>query len=331
MRHPRTLLSILLSLALLATVGCAGGLGRSTLQGPTRPAPVRVEQWYFRTKPARTLVTPHYRIHTTITDNELALGLAQLMEGAYAQYRTLAPDVPESREPMDCYLFASRDEWAAFTRVSTGADSAIYLQINRGGYTVKDWYVAYFIGDVGTYSVAAHEGWHQYVARHFKTRVPPFLEEGLACLFEEVRWQRGLPRWDLAGNGSRKTQLRNVLGGDALLPLDDLIVMHAGKVVNRSLAEVEAFYAQSWAFGRFLWEADGGRHRPALRRMLADAAAGNLHSDGGLTTDHPATWNPGAVRPMLEHYLGMPLPEIDESYQRYMRELASRGAQWAAG
>ena len=74
---------------------------------------------------------------------------------------------------MACYLFQTRDEWAAFTRTRTGADAAIYLQINRGGYTVRDWYVAYFIGDLGTYSVAAHEGFHQYVARHFRSRLPP--------------------------------------------------------------------------------------------------------------------------------------------------------------
>jgi len=33
-------------------------------------------------------------------------------------------------------------------------------------------------------------------------------------------------------------------------------------------------------------------------------------------------WNPGAVKPMLEHYLGMSLPEIDKAYQTYMNKVA---------
>ena len=57
--------------------------------------------------------------------------------------------------------------------------------------------MAYFIGDLGTYSVAAHEGLHQFLARHFKSRPPPFLEEGMACMFEDVKWDGDLPRWDL--------------------------------------------------------------------------------------------------------------------------------------
>ena len=147
--------------------------------------------------------------------------LATVMEGALAQYQRFTPGVRLSTRPMECYVFAQRGEWAKFTKDRTGADAAVYLQINRGGYTVRDWYVAYFIGDMGTYSVAAHEGWHQFIARHFKSRPPPFLEEGLACMFEEVRWdhQQGvgrLPRWDLVNNASRRVALKVPL---ATLPL----------------------------------------------------------------------------------------------------------------
>ena len=50
--------------------------------------------------------------------------------------------------------------------------------------------------------------------------------------------------------------------------------MHAGHVVQAPRERINAFYAQSWAFARFLNEAEGGRYRPMFRKLLADAAAG---------------------------------------------------------
>jgi hypothetical protein len=266
-------------------------------------------------------------IHTTIDDPEVVDALGQVMEGAFAQYRRLAPDAPATDRPMDCYVFQYRNEWAAYTERHTGADAPIYLQINRGGYTLDDRYVAFFIGDIQTYSVAAHEGWHQYVARHFRHRPPPFLEEGLACLFEQVKWERNLPRWDLTSNANRLRGLRNAVESKTLVPLRQLVSMHAGQVVNQTSFQVEAFYAQNWAFARFLWDAEDGRYRPALRRMLADAAAGMLYRDGITRLPGSTEWDPTSAAPLLERYLEMPLPDIDRAYRTYIRRIVAGGHQ----
>ena len=313
---------------LFAATGCS--TSRPHLGGLPAPAATRIESWSYEGNPGRKLITPHYVIYTTLRDDDVAAGVAQVMEGALSQYRRLAPDVPPSGQPMACYLFQTRDEWAAFTRTRTGADAAVYLQINRGGYTVRDWYVAYFIGDLGTYSVAAHEGFHQYVARHFRSRLPPFLEEGLACMFEEVHWASAgggpwLPRWSLATNRSRLVGLRHAYEGGYLLPLAQLASMHAGQVVDRPPEQIEAFYAQSWAFARFLWEAEAGRYRPALRRILTEAADGTLYpGDRTLRTDD-GLWDPDSARPLLEHYLGADLETLDEAFRRYVGRVAYQG------
>jgi hypothetical protein len=230
---------------------------------------------------------------------------------------------------MACYLFQTREQWAAFTRTRTGADAAIYLQINRGGYTVRDWYVAYFIGDLGTYSVAAHEGFHQYVARHFRSRLPPFLEEGLACMFEEVHWEsagRGnwLPRWNFAANRSRLVGLRHAYEGGYLLPLTKLASMHAGQVVDQSPEQIEAFYAQSWAFARFLWEGEGGKHRPTLRRILTDGADGTLFPGQAALRSDDGLWDPDSARPLLEHYTRTDIEQLDKAFRQYIYKVAYR-------
>ena len=325
--------AFILALLFVAT-GCASSSRRGTSDGLPAPVRTQLEPWTFEGKPGKKISTPHYVIYTTMSDEDVVAGIGQLMEGALSQYRRLAPDVPPSGQPMACYLFQTRAEWAAFTRSRTGADAAIYLQINRGGYTVHDWYVAYFIGDVGTYSVAAHEGFHQYVARHFRSRLPPFLEEGLACMFEEVRWEsagRGgwLPRWQFAANRSRVVGLRNALEGGYLIPLAQLASMHAGQVVDQPPQKIEAFYAQSWAFARFLWEADGGRHRGTLRRILNDAAAGALFPGRSTRRTEDGLWDPESARPMLEHYLGADVEKIDVAFRRFVHKLAAENYQFA--
>ena len=309
-------------MALLA--GCAtAGRGPGALVGPDGAARLRSEPWAYGQRPGQRVRSPHYLIHTTIDDPEVVNALGQVMEGAFAQYRRIAPDAPVTNRPMECYLFQYRNEWAAFTERNTGDDAPIYLQINRGGYTFGDRYVAFFIGDIQTYSVAAHEGWHQYVARHFRHRPPPFLEEGLACLFEQVYWERDLPRWDLTANANRIRGLRNAVKSKSIIDLRRLIAMHAGQVVNGSSFQVEAFYAQNWAFARFLWDAEDGRYRPALQRLLADAAAGRLYRDGINRQPGSTEWDPASAAPLLERYLEMPLPEIEQAYSAYIRKIVA--------
>jgi hypothetical protein len=283
---------------------------------------VTLEPWTFDGSEGYVVKSPHYHIHSTIQSREVLAMLSQVMEGALVQYQQFVPGVRLSARPMQCYVFAQRAQWARFTSEHTGQDATIYLKINRGGYTVRDWYVAYLIGDVGTYAVAAHEGWHQFVARHFKTRLPPFLEEGIATMFETISWSNGQPRWSLAVNRQRAERLRRALDDQSLWPLEQLIMMHAGDVVGLSGDRIETFYAQNWAFAQFLWEAESLRYRPALQRMLADLASGSPPAALGSRRLSPGLWDPESARPLLEHYLGIELYEIEQAYLSYVRRVA---------
>ncbi len=313
----------------MCLAGCGGGARQ--WDGPANPARVRSESWAYGERAGQKLRTNHYVLLTTIDDEEVTNALGQVMEGAFAQYRRVAPTAVSGSAPMECYLFQYRKEWARFTEKHTGSDAPIYLQIKQGGYTVGDRYVAFYIGDIQTYSVAAHEGWHQYVARHFKHRPPPFLEEGLACLFEQVLWEGKLPRWDLASNAKRIVGLRNAAESKTLLPLRQLISMHAGQVVEKTTFQVETFYAQSWAFARFLWDAEDGRYRPALQQLLADAVTGTLYADGIARIAGSTEWDPTSAGPILERYLEMSLPEIDRAYRAYIRKITAGAGERGMG
>jgi len=292
-------------------------------EGPQLLSTSSVEAWSFRGEPAHRIKSPNYVIYTTINDPEVTALLPQVMEGALAQYRKVAPGTSRSTDPMECFIFERRVEWEAFTRANTGNDASIYLQIRRGGYAIRDRYVAYYIGRIQTYSVAAHEGWHQYVARHFKHRPPPFLEEGLACLFEQVKWEGNLPRWDLSANSNRIRGLYNAEQSHTLIPLKKLISMHAGQIVDQSSFTVETFYAQNWAFARFMWDAEDGKYRPALQKLLADAAAGKLYRDGIARDPASTDWDPSSAGPILERYLALPLPAIERAYRNYISKITA--------
>jgi hypothetical protein len=320
-------------LAFLA--GCAPAPSQPKLgqwDGPQLLSTSSVEGWSFRGEPARRIKSPHYLIYTTIDDAEITALLPQVMEGALAQYRKVAPGTSHSNEPMECYIFERRVEWEAFTRANTGNDASIYLQIRQGGYTIRDRYVSYYIGRYPTASVAAHEGWHQYVSRHFIGRLPPFLEEGLACMFEGVAWRKNdtLPQWNLSINQVRVQALRRAVETNQLWPLEKVLAMHAGEVVEERGEKVDAFYAQAWCFARFLYESDNGRLRPSLQKWLAETANGTVYDPTRTHVRSGGPWNRAGVKPMLVHYLNMDFATIDRLYQAYVRKVAFEeyAAQW---
>ncbi|HEX2970855.1 MAG TPA: hypothetical protein VHP11_00890 [Tepidisphaeraceae bacterium] len=321
MRIGRLLMRLGLCVGLLMA-GCSSEPPLGRWEGPTALAGATAQSWNFSDEKGTVLESKNYRIYTTIQDEEVRDLLPQVMEGAMAMYRQVATEAPQSERPLECYMFRWRSEWDAYTQRYGGNDAKVYLQIRSGGYTVQDRYVAYYIGRQGTFSVAAHEGWHQFAGRYFKGRLPPFLEEGLACMFETISWRDQLPRWNLSVNAPRAQTLRKAIESKQLWPLEQLCSMHAGDIVGDTGDRIDAFYAQAWAFARFLWEAENGKYRPAMQKWLAETSAGTVYDPTHSHNRASAPWNRRAVRPMMEHYLSMDLKGIDQAYQAFMRKIA---------
>lgn len=283
--------------------------------------PTSASYWRFENHVGQVLRTPHYAIYTTIGDRQTTQELSTLMEAALRQYQQLAPAAKLTGGPLPCYIFAQRSEWADYTRAHTGAMATLYLKINRGGYTIDDTFVAYLIGQSGTDAVAAHEGFHQFVARNFKTRLPPFLEEGIASLFENIRWTGEQPHWDLSINASRTSKLRRAIENGELWPLEQLSQMHAGDVVNLPSRRIETFYAQDWAFAQFL--ARDPRYVTKFKTMMNELADGSAARFSTLPADAPSgAWDPKAVQPLLEHYMGVPLERLSRDYAGFVKQIA---------
>jgi hypothetical protein len=135
-------------LALLVLGGCASssGVPKSDWTGPKTAAPIAREPWQYDNKPAQIIRTPHYLLHTTITDEDVLTRLAQVMEGAYAQYQSFALHSRRRFQAHEMLRPSPSVPSGRTSRESTrGADSAVYLQITRGGYTIGDWFVSYHV------------------------------------------------------------------------------------------------------------------------------------------------------------------------------------------
>jgi hypothetical protein len=313
---------LLVTAAILVSCGSANH-DSNAWQGPVSLSGISVEPWsYPRIGVGHLIRTSHYQIYTTVDDADFYSGAAQIMEGALTQYQALAPTVHLSPTPMDCYIFANRSQWSHWTEHLAGINAHVYLLINRGGYTIGDTYVAYLVGESATWSVASHEGWHQFLAHNMVGRLPPFLEEGLATMFETIQWEGSLPRWNLLFNTRRASALHNAIENQQLWPLEGLVTMHAGNIVGQRGGRIEAFYAQDWAFARYLFNGNGGRFRPALNQILSDAAIGALHDPTDTLNHREHGWNPAGVKPLLEYYLKMPLQQFDVGFENYCRAVA---------
>ena len=275
-------------LVFLFCAGCATGVAE------TKP-------WPDGPDGGRVLETRHYRLHVTTRDGEFNRLLAESMERAARAYEKLAPTPDDAGAPKaEGYVFALRDQWADFTRETTGPASAVYLKIGRGGYAHGDSFATFFQGGPQTVRVARHEGWHQHVATRFDRRPPPFLEEGLATLlefgFEEGDLDR--PRT----SQSRVRELRRAVNRRRAWPLEKLLTMHAGHVVGTDGRQIGTFYAQAWAFARFLAE----EHTAGLQDLLAAYADGTAH---------------GPHAAVFEKHLGLPLHKLSSEYESYVRRL----------
>lgn len=275
--------------------------------------------WQWRGIVGRQLQTEHYSLHTTLSDQAMVDRLAQVMEAAYRQYVRLVPVINRSPRKLPLFIFQTYDQWAEYTQTTTGEDSAAYLSVLNGGYAVGDRFVCWVSNEHDTRTTAAHEGWHQFVSVHFRMRLPPTLEEGLACTFENVSMRSDGVFFDRTHNLRRQRALRDAVEGDYLIPLETLILLHAGDLRDRSQAVREAYYGQAWALVVLLETRP--EYREGFLNMLQAVASGNTPLDIG-HNDGSQVYYPSRIKPFLQQYVIDEWSRFEQDYESFVREKA---------
>lgn len=262
--------------------------------------PYRTTAWDLSGTPGLAVQSEHYLVRTTVTDRAVIGRFVRVMETAYAQYAALVPPAASRSAPLPVYFFAKPAEWDAFTQKLTGPDATVYLSVGPGGYAYGDTFVCWLFNENDLWSVAAHEGLHQYVARHLAQRLPPALEEGLATTFETVVVTDHSVAIDRRRNPRRQQGLADAGRAGSLWPWDDLIKLHAGDIAGRDLTVREGFYGQCWALARVILETPA--YATGFRAMLTDLRDGRSPVSIGGTAEG-SLYRPAGVKPLLQRYV----------------------------
>jgi len=223
--------------------------GLASAAGLTTSAKLRIEE------------TNHYRIHTDL-DRELSADLGRRMDAMYEEYsrRLACFDTNHSGNKFNVYLFAKRNNYLEFTG---------YRLSNAAGVTMPDINVvaAYLQnqGRDGLRQTLQHEAFHQFAASVINHDLPPWLNEGLAVVFEEGIWTG---RNFLLGQipPRRIRQLQNDIASNKLIDFHTMLTMSHkdwNTVLNSDRMRGATEYTQAWAMCEFLIYA--GEHEGSPR------------------------------------------------------------------
>ncbi|OHB65069.1 MAG: hypothetical protein A2Y77_11845 [Planctomycetes bacterium RBG_13_62_9] len=299
------------------------------LRAERLPALVSVEPWENKYVPGLKLTTDHYEIFSTILEPLMLRMVPGFIEAAYRGYNDQLPQPIETATRFSIYLFADRQQWEDFTYTFAGDQAPLFCKIKTGAYYLNGACVVYDIGPKRTLSAIGHEAWHQFNSRHFKYRLPSWLDEGVAMLFETSVCEGGLFRFDPAGNIQRLGALKDALGKAEHIPLKELVATSPGEVLATDQTQaVMAFYSQSYALVRFLREASYGKRLSSYRKLLSDGLLGRwpLDESAGITAEDrnlPRTvvWNRQVGPQLFEHYIGADLDRLEQEYLVFCRRI----------
>ncbi len=297
------------------------------LQDEHLPALTSVELWQVKYGAGLKLTTDHYEIFTTVLEPLMLRMLPGFIESAYRGYNEQLPQPIETANKFRVYLFADRQQWEDFTYGFAGEQAALFCKIKTGAYYLNGSCVVYDIGPKRTLSAIGHEGWHQFNSRHFKYRLPSWLDEGVAMLFEASAYENGLFRFVPARNLQRLGALKETLSNGRQIPLRELVATSPGEVLATDQTEaVTAFYSQSYALVRFLREAGYGQRLDSYHRLLWDGLSGRwpLDESAGTTAEdrnRPRTvlWNRAVGPQVFEYYIGSDLAQLEQEYLAFCR------------
>jgi len=253
--------------ALLLTVGAA-------------PAPARAQAQPL----LRVMETRHYRIHTDL-DRKFAEELGRRMDAMYDDYsrrlQDFSPAAAQAAAPADkfeVYLFKQRKHYLEFTKNKVPNTGGVFMPARNT--------LAAFLEGQGRDALRRtlqHEAFHQFAHSLIHPDLPPWVNEGLATVFEEGIF---LGRSFTLGQvpPRRVRQLQADIHNGRLVPFREIMTMSlddwSSALNDKHATRGATQYNQAWAMCHFLIFAQRNGDNVYRRRFLDMLARVHRGEDG---------------------------------------------------
>jgi len=301
---------------------------QQTDSGMSMVTEVRRRPWTSPHSTGQLLTTRHYRIHTTTTNPVLLRYLPGFMEASYDNYLRMTglPDRPPA-QPLTIYMMANRRQWVLLTKNVIKRNQEAFLSIEAGGYFYKGACVFWDLGGIATFSVAAHEGCHQFLDNRLRDGLPMWLEEGLCVSAEAHQIEGDRVRFTPDRNPFRASALRSGILNGYWMPIRQLLPLDGADLATRGTDRAVSYYAELWALSMFL------RSHPVysrgLARMIGDAEAGRFHRVLNVPARALAqlrmrgkAYNRTVAEPLFRHYISDDLDAFDRELLAFAKKTA---------
>lgn len=212
----------------------------------------------------RSTDTKHYRLRTDL-EPRLANDLAWRMDALFEEYTLrLVNFSPPSSSRFDVYVFNLRKDYEVLTKDDFPNTAGIFVES-------RNLLAAFFEGQ-GRDQVRRtlqHEAFHQFAHTAISKRLPPWINEGLAQIFEEGLW---VDRRLLIGQvpPRRIRQLQHDIREGKLVPFRDFLALSDEKW-NHAFHDAPAAaaqYNQAWAMCHFLIFSPDESGQPRYRQRF---------------------------------------------------------------
>ena len=228
-------------------------LGLSLTAGPARARVVRV------------IETEHYRVHSDL-DDELTADLTRRLEMLFAEYSRRLADftIPQDAPRFEVYLFERRLDYMKLTGDRFPNTGGVFMS----GRSL----LAGFLegqGRDGLRRTLQHEAFHQFAYQAISPKLPVWLNEGLAQIFEEGIWTgRQFYIGEIPPRRLRQLQADMAVGRMASFETFIGQTNDGWAATLRDRESAAAQYNQAWAMVHFLTFATDENGRPKYRERL---------------------------------------------------------------
>lgn len=223
-------------------------------------APARAQQ-------LRVLEVRHYRIHTDL-ERAFAEDLGKRMDAMFDDYsRRLADFNPNRSAKFEVYLFASRQDYLNFTKNKVPNTGGVFMPSRNT--------LAAFLEGQGRDALRRtlqHEAFHQFAYSAIHPDLAPWLNEGLASVFEEgIFLGRSFKLGQVPPR--RVRQLQADIKAKRLIPFRDFMKYTLDDwqvALTEEGTRGATQYNQAWAMCHFLIYAGKPGEPPTYRKRLLD-------------------------------------------------------------